>query len=319
MPDYLIYGECLRSEIEFPELRPCQGLTASWHFRPGPRVELIEPEMVGEEHLYQDIHVRLYRHRHGWRVDVGDCGTFDLSSDGRNVSWCPYEDGWLDFARAHLMGRVLATSMHFAGRIVLHGSAVAIDGGAIAFLAPKHFGKSTLALALTQAGAGLLTDDTLPVDLGSCPIAWPGVHSLRLNPDSVDRLGLPASDVLTRDGKHVLRDLPDSSLATTPVPLQAVYFLVPVEESPTTPAVARERLETVMAAPGLVGHTKIGAMLGRDAAVDLLQRACALANTVPVYTLRVQRTFDALESVVDIIQGWHSDPVGATGTREAQR
>jgi hypothetical protein len=42
---------------------------------------------------------------------------------------------------------------------------VRVGDRALGFLAPKFHGKSTLAYALVAAGAGSITDDTLPVEL----------------------------------------------------------------------------------------------------------------------------------------------------------
>ncbi len=69
--------------------------------------------------------------------------------------------------RADLLGRVMALAAHADGRLTLHASAVSVAGRAVAFVGPKHAGKSTLALALVRKGARLLTDDTLVVRLQS--------------------------------------------------------------------------------------------------------------------------------------------------------
>jgi hypothetical protein len=50
------------------------------------------------------------------------------------------------------------------GTPALHGSAVVVDGRAIAFLSHKGGGKSTLASAFLQNGYPLLTDDVLAVE-----------------------------------------------------------------------------------------------------------------------------------------------------------
>ena len=49
------------------------------------------------------------------------------------------------------------------GAVTLHASAVAVDGAAIGFMAPKFHGKSTLAAAMTYVGAHLVSDDALAI------------------------------------------------------------------------------------------------------------------------------------------------------------
>jgi serine kinase of HPr protein (carbohydrate metabolism regulator) len=71
-------------------------------------------------------------------------------------------------------------ALHLQGLLCLHGSGVGIDGSAVAFLANKGAGKSTLATALCAAGATLVTDDMLPVDPRSPVMAWPSMPAVRL-------------------------------------------------------------------------------------------------------------------------------------------
>ena len=80
-------------------------------------------------------------------------------------------------AQADITSRVLALALHAGGVFSLHASAVSIDGAGVAFLAPKHYGKSTLCSALVLAGARALSDDTVPVRPGNPPSLSPGIHS----------------------------------------------------------------------------------------------------------------------------------------------
>ena len=186
MNHYAIYGACLASDVPFPELRPAGGLRPKWVFETTSALEPARNAFeLGAERIYDDVHARLYRHAAGHRIIVDDTGEYDLSPDGRRVRWQDRADAWPDFVRAHLMGRVLATSMFLDGLLPLHASAVAFDYRVVAFIAPKGYGKSSLALALTHGGARLVTDDTLPVELGPAMIAWPGVHAVRVPSDSL--------------------------------------------------------------------------------------------------------------------------------------
>ena len=53
------------------------------------------------------------------------------------------------------------------GYLVLHASAVAAGGTAVAFLGHAGWGKSTTAAALYAQGYGLVTDDVLAVEMSS--------------------------------------------------------------------------------------------------------------------------------------------------------
>ena len=261
--------------------------------------------MLGAEFLYGEFSAFLSKVEAGWRVVVEDTGEFEISTDGRTITAHRYPDGTWDFLRAHLLGRVLATSMHFDGLLVLHGSGVSYPSGSIAFLAPKHSGKSTLALTLTLAGARLVTDDSLPVVPGEPPLVWPGVHSLRLRGDSAEQLagGLPSTQ--RRDGKYVLSDLPEERLEQAPTPLRAIYLPVGAESLATGASVDRRRLSPPLAAAALVGQSKIPRMLGASEGPELLRRAVRVASQIPVYQLPVVRDLNRLPEVAAQITAWH--------------
>jgi hypothetical protein len=247
-------------------------------------------------------------------VHFDDTGSFLVDRDGREIRWRPGPDPDPEKVRADVLGPVLAAAQHAAGRFCLHGSAVTLGKTALALLGPKHHGKSTLALALVERGARLLTDDSLPVELATPAAALPGVHSVRVWDDSHRRFEAAGSRTLTgAGGKNVLAGLPLASLAHDPAPLGAVYLLRPVTPEPGAAAARREALPATMASLALVHSAKIGALAGRSEAAVLLERATALAEQVPVYTLSVARDFERLDDVVTQLFDWHGDgdPCGA--------
>jgi hypothetical protein len=266
--------------------------------------------VLGSEPLYQDYTATLRDTPVGWRIVVDDTGEFEFADDGRTITAWRYPDGSEDFLRGHLLGRVIAATLHREGALVLHGSAVSYSTGAAAFLAPKGTGKSTLALALTLAGARLMSDDSLPVRMEEQPLVWPGVHSMRLREDAVAQVsggGLPSPRA---DGKFVVGGLPDERLEQHPQPLRAIYLLVAAERIAEGGPVARRVLAVLAAAAALVGMSKIPLMLGKAAGPELLRRAVGLAAKVPVYQLMIQRDMQRLPDVAAQIAAWHRGAAG---------
>ena len=303
---YVVYGAGLSSTLEFPELQPAPDQEAKWRFAAVAQLSPMRaPVELGTERIYADVHARLFRHAEGHRIIVDDTGAFDIDADGRRVAWQERAESWLDFVRAHLLGRVLAMTMFHDGWLPLHGSAVAVGDGVMAFLAPKGFGKSSLALALTQQGARLVTDDTLPVepspDAGA-PVAWPGVHSLRMRHDAVVALGLGVPAHETREGKWLVTEIPAVRRATEPLPLRAIYLLDPIAASAVA---ARELLPPQLAAIGVVAHVKIGRMLGSAAAGAMLERSALITRRVPVFRLHAPRDLARLPDLAATIVQWH--------------
>jgi hypothetical protein len=309
----MIFGGILRSEIPFPELRPSVGGQPTWSFHqsteaPPPDAE----ELLGEVAFDATCKLRVSKTPRGLRFAYTDTGVFDVLKGGRELIWFPAPDANVDLALIDVVGRVMAGALHLSGLLCLHGSAVALRHGGIAFLAPKHYGKSTLALAMTRGGAKLLTDDTLPVELGHPIRLWPGVHSVRLWTDSAQRLAPDrVSTAREYGGKHVLDQLSEDKLADHVAPLSTVYILSPPPPIPSGPA-ARSRLADVPAAMALVQHTKIGALLGKSEAPALLERAVAVAREVPVYSLEYPRDFAHVDKVVQQLLEWHSKPTSLT-------
>lgn len=321
---YSVFGGRLSSSIRLPELRPAEPGPVRWSFEVTDR--LPEPgamELLGWETLYGSVTARLYRHRGGHRITVGDTGCYELLDDGARILWRPNREPWWDFGRGHLIGRVLATSLQLTGTVTLHGSAVEMGDGVVGFLAPKNFGKSTLAMSLYGVGARFVSDDSLPIAVGDGITAFPGIHSLRVRqpPDTsiAGLAGLEGNDEASagRDGKVTLPPLPEDRVLLEPAPLAAIYFLSPQRADAGLQPVTRIPVPPLRAMMGLVGQTKIGAMLGSQFAGGLLEAAAAITAAVPVYQLAVVRDIGRLSQVVDQLVDWHGAgvPTPASGQR----
>lgn len=304
---YQLFGGALRSDVTFPELRSIECDAPSWSLRSVNGVpDMTNASLLGEAELVPGFQVRLFRHARGFRFVFDDTGTFDITDGGRDIAWSPgasYEDSWV---RADVTGRVLAVALHAGGHLCLHGSAVTMGGGAIAFLAPKYHGKSTLALALARAGARLLTDDVLPVEPHSPVHAVPGVHQVKLWQDTATHFGVDR-ETPSPGSKHLIHDFDDGMLSNDRTPLAAIYLLSPVivEEGDVAPEVSRSRLHAVPSALALVRHSIMASMLSGVEAQVVMARAAAVADEVPVYRLEVAAGMERIGDTVDQLLAWH--------------
>jgi hypothetical protein len=301
---YGAFGGVLASTLEFPELIAAPAHDAAhWSFSVVAGLEeMVDPVLLGDEHIYGAVHARLLRHQHGHRIEVDDTGAFDIARSGRDVAWLPHAEPWWDFGRGHLLGRVMATMLHLDGVETLHGSAVRLGSGAVGFLAAKGTGKSTLALQLTAAGVPLMTDDALPIMAGDVIEALPGVPSIRLR--TAEETDAPVAST-GRDGKFRIVDTHVARRDVAPAPLSALYLLRSVSAAAQSEAVVRARLQGPMAVMQLMPHFKVGFMLGASAGPGLLGLATRLVREVPVFELRVVRERDRLPEVVDQLLEWH--------------
>jgi hypothetical protein len=302
--DHAIFGGCLRSELELPELPPIAGVEADWVFRRAD-APLPEATYLGDDDVDAHIRVRCSRLPHGFRLAFDDTGTFDIGDGGRDIAWTPGHAA-MELVRADLLGGVFSVALHLQGLLCLHGSGVGVNGTAVAFLANKGAGKSTLATALCAGGATLVTDDMLPVHPGTPVMAWPSMPAVRLLHDSASHLRHANGRTHPVTNKYHVNELPSHQVELRRLPLGAIYELAPVASGPDVPAVERVRVTGTNAVGTLLRHHRAGTAIGGAESVNLFIRASDIVRSVPVYRLHVARDFARLSDVAAQIRAWHS-------------
>lgn len=184
-----------------------------------------------------------------------------------------------------LAGAVPSFVLTMLGHVVLHASAVAWEGGAVAFVGRSGQGKSTMAALLCAAGASLITDDALRLDrFRSGYLCRLGADGLRLR-KLADEISTQYS---TAPGMHESPDgrtvLEPANIAEDSVPLAAIVVPLPVRDraeleirrlSPTDAGLA------LLSFPRLIGW--------EDPAVldTQLDQMMTLAESVPCFTASV--------------------------------
>jgi hypothetical protein len=307
MPDFEVFGGVLRATLDFPQLPPAsRDGEPDWSLgvEDGAAPE-VTGMLAGSEELAAGVQAVLRRTAGGLRLAFDDIGTFDITQGGRRIAWYPRPGCDVELARVDILGRVLSTAVHEQGILSLHGSAVAVNGTGVAFLAPKGSGKSTLALTLASHGAPLLTDDTLPVD-PSRAVAYPGVHAVRLWDDAAERFRALGEWRIGLSEKRTVDSLPPHLVQRTPVPMAAFYELVARPAGSEGETVRRVKYSAAEGSMRLMAHLKLGALLGGAETMKIFDRCVAIADRVPVYRLDVTRALEALDDVARQIAGWHS-------------
>jgi len=156
---------------------------------------------------------------------------FVLRQAGRHIIAGRSAGATMDDVAAYLLGPVMGAVLRLHGFVCLHGSAVVIDGRAIALMAPPGHGKSTLAATFAQMGHPVLTDDILVIVKEENQVkVKPSYPQIRLRPEAVESL-FSRCDALPRLSpknpklaKHVLHLTgPDFRFADEAVRLNAIY------------------------------------------------------------------------------------------------
>jgi len=178
-------------------------------------------------------------------------------------------------------GALLAVHLMLRDCLVLHASAVRVDGWAVAFVGASGMGKSTLAAAMCGVGCDLVADDVLRVDEDL--LVYPGSTETRLRMAARELADAAPPDAVrpTADGRLALRP---RTQVRKPLPLAALVVPMP---SRTADDVSVRRL-----APGraLLRLCQFPRVLGWRESESLgrgFQALGALVESVPVFEATV--------------------------------
>ena len=227
--------------------------------------------------------------------DVGKCRV----RQGRDVLVEPVPQADPRLIRLFILGHVVSALLHQRQRLVLHASAVGINGGAVIFLGNSQEGKSTLAAFLHQQGHVLLSDDLTAVGTeGGQPIVYPGFPQLKLWPDAIQSLGEdPEALPLLRShydkrARRAIRGFPER-----PLPLGGVFLL---GEGPVQRIIPCPPQEAFLE---LIRHT-LGATILRDTGESGTHfHHCAdLLKSVPLCRLERPRDLNGLPETARLIE-----------------
>ncbi|MBN2752095.1 MAG: hypothetical protein JXQ84_05240 [Rhodospirillaceae bacterium] len=204
--------------------------------------------------------------------------------------------GWRPF----VLGAGLYHLCHQRNLFPLHAACLRIGERVVAIAGHSGMGKSTLAAVLNRRGHGLLSDDTVVLDVNSADgvTLLPSFPRLRLWQDVVKALDLTACPAIpVREGlaKYALEI--GGGFDPAPMRLDAVILLEegdgPVLHD-VAPTAAVPLLQAYVHRPRLIE------LLGRQAAV--FAQSAAIAGRVRVLRLERPLRFDVLEAVAALIE-----------------
>jgi hypothetical protein len=293
---YPLYGICIHSELPLP----CRSAATEGV----PVVELRDGNSmafaaVAEAHANDWFrHTRLQDgadHLH-WK----DHFQFLVAADGRRID-CRADPGRApESLHAYLLGQVLSFALIKLGIEPLHGTAMRVGGGCIAFLGDCGAGKSTLAAALLGRGHALLTDDLLVLRRrGGGYVAHPGLPRLKIFPEVANAIfggranGVPLND----DTPKMILPLCGRQAAGEPLPLRAMYLLEPGADDTFRGPPEIVELTRRDAAVALMANTFNLVIRDPERLAGLFAFATEVAGRVPVKRLRYRRDLAELASV----------------------
>ena len=310
MPSYAIYGLSIQSDSPIPPLVPgepgeCRILFTRMPYpNSNPPSEWCchWPSDTGEDWL------SLAKGSHGHYLRFADLGDFEITPAGDQITYYAARSPASDETVSHLLlDHVLPRLLSLGDCLVVHASSVCNGRGALLLMGESGRGKSTLAAALSLAGASIVTDDCLILrqDQG---IHWaiPSYPGLRLWDDVIPQAFRGAGD-WTRvadysDKKRISEGSYPIHFQRTPVPI-CLGFVLAAEEEGSCDGIVEKRLSLRDALLSIVQHSYV--MDPNDPV--LLDRQLRLAENlvrrIPIATLRYRRALSQLPGLVSEVLG----------------
>ncbi len=234
-----------------------------------------------------------------------DLFEFIISADGQQIAGRALSETAIEMFRTYLLGQVISLALLKQGIEPLHSTVVVIDGQAIAILGDTGYGKSTLAAALLQSGASLLTDDLLVVrQNGAGWLAYPGPPRMKLFPEAAHTFlgeqvaGIPMNPLTSK----LVIPLATHQITHLATKLAAIYVL----RSPTAKRlgdkVTIRKRQQHKACLDLIAGTYNTLVRTPDRLTQQFNLATHLALSIPIKSLSYPRGLARLPEVVAMIQ-----------------
>jgi hypothetical protein len=244
-----------------------------------------------------ELWAQFFRHVGGHLIRFPDMADFEVSCTGLEVQSWPAPGTPADTVAHLYLNQVLPLALSRQKRLVLHGSAVAIDAHGVAFLGESGMGKSTLAAGFAIGGFRFLTDDGLLLTWhdGVCRVQ-PSHPSIRLWEDSEQALigaHTARAPALSFTSKSRLLAGASIPFCHEPKPLKRIFFLGDdIEGTPT--------ITPVSAPQAVIGLIKNSFLLDgqeQDLLAHHFDEICKLVELAICYRIDYPRDYEALPMV----------------------
>ncbi|MBJ7958966.1 aldolase [Bacillus cereus group sp. N28] len=276
---YKAFGLALLSEIPLPELPQVSNyenevdvkietadLSQLWEELSSPKsVFVVEEELI----MFQ----------------IPETATFCIQN-GEKIIVSPMKGSDQDKIRLYILGTCMGALLMQRNILPLHGSVIAINGKAYAFVGRSGAGKSTLASALLSKGYKLLSDDVIAVSLSedNIPFVTPSYPQQKLWKESLDQFGMETAHyqpLFERETKYAVPVT--ANFFEEPLPLAGVFELVKVENGD----VEIQQIEGLERLRTLLRHTYRNSLIPRLGMMEWhFMHSTNIVNKIDMFQLR---------------------------------
>jgi hypothetical protein len=292
MYHYTAYGLCIASDIALTEL-----IQTPPESNPAIRICYDKVELPSD--LKPTPGALRWATRQSACLCYEDAARYQINA-GRQIVIDPIRGADEQRVRLYLLGPALAVLLHQRQLLVLHASAVSLNGKVVAFAAQKGEGKSTFAAAMHSRGHPLVADDLLPIDLRDPRrlLVQPGFPQLKLMPEAAAQLCARPDDLprlhpdFEKRAQTARRDFPQE-----PLPLSRIFVLESARGDSIEAIAPQERFVE------LVRHSYLAPLLGMTGeAATHFKQVVALAQRVPVLRLKRRRQLATLPQSARMVE-----------------
>ncbi|MFJ7747178.1 aldolase [Peribacillus sp. NPDC097295] len=209
--------------------------------------------------------------------------------------------------RLYILGSCLGILLMQRKILPLHGSAIAIDGKAYAFIGESGAGKSTLASSFIKKGYKLLSDDVVALSFNweNTPCVTPSYPQQKLWQESLNAFGMKSTDFKPLFDRITKFSIPvQGEFYNQPLPLGGIFELSGVDIE----SIELHLIEKLNRFQVLHEHTYRRSLIEKMNMMDWHFHFCAKCmNSVPIYRLcRPTSTFtahDLVATILSVIKG----------------
>jgi hypothetical protein len=226
----------------------------------------------------------------GFAIEWGGYARYEVTRDHSGARVRVVRDG-IDEAEAArgFLFSVLPVALPLFGMEPLHGSAVEVEGGALAILGVRGSGKSSIAAAFASLGYAILSDDACALDADVH--LWPGPPLVNLR-----RRGSQLAVVGEYNAKVVLAG---ATGPRVPHELTGVALVKPFEGAD----LGVRKLASAEAFPEILANARLPGMLASLRRSTQLMIASAIARR-PCVEVRFDPNRDEPEAIATSLMTW---------------
>jgi uncharacterized protein YlzI (FlbEa/FlbD family) len=292
---YIGFGMDIVSEIRLPELTRVGFLSES----PDVRIEI--NDLTKDWYKFDsETRKKFVVEKGKVMFEVPNTAIF-LITEGQKIVVSPMIEAEEDKIRLYILGTCMGAILIQKRILPLHGSALAINGKAYAFIGDSGAGKSTLAAALIKKGYALMSDDVIPVSLSkeNVPFVTSTYPQQKLWQQSLNHFGIDTDQfrsLFERETKFVVPV--NANFSSEPLQLAGVFELVISNDED----VIIEKIEGLERFRTLYNHTFRNFLISRLGLEDWhFLESARILNQINVYKLqRIQQGF-TVNHLVDLI------------------